>query len=400
MNRALFILLFIAAPLFGQDVNQDGIPVLVRPASIGQPEAPKPEPPKPKAAPKPKESGDPLAKERKRLQEWEASLSMTADSLAERLRAIAERERLLAEKERAMEARKAALEARKSAIASREEAMKLASEPAAAPPAPLEMVNRKLAVSSVKVNRWSGPKAPSIVGAHAMVIDAANGRILHEKAARQAIPAAELLQLMTALLVCEAGELDKAVKIEESDASVDGEKAGLQAGQTYKRAELLSWLLAAGGNDVATALARDNAGTVDAFVAKMNARGKQLGLLNTTFKNPSGRDTAGQASTARDLALLAWECYHQSFVREAVKVKSFKLSIGGQTRYATNANQLLGQMVACNGMKHGKSQLARTALVTSAEKSGRQRIIVVLKSTDHWVFKDSKVLIEWSLRSD
>ncbi|MEM1295765.1 MAG: hypothetical protein AAGH89_10400, partial [Verrucomicrobiota bacterium] len=359
--------------------------------------------PKPKPAPpkKTESKEDPLAEEKKRLKEWESSLAMTADSLTERLRAVAERERLLSEKERAIDTRRAALDARKVAITSREDAIESARISALPPSSPLEAVNKALAApSDVKVKRWTGPNAPSIVGAHAMVLDAVNGRILHNKDAGEVTAAADLLQLMTALIICEAGDLDKKVKIAESDTQAEGTLAGLRANDSHPRSELLQWLLISSGSDVAAALARDNAGTIDAFVAKMNDRGRRLGLKNTTFKNPGGIDSDGQVTTARDLALLAWECYHQSFIREAVKIKSFKMTIAGKTRYATNPNKLLAQMGACTGMKQGKSALARTTLITSAESQGRERIVVVLRSTDSWVYKDTKVLVEWALRSD
>ncbi len=393
MKPFLVVFLLLVVSLPAQDVNQDGIPVLVRP-EIKKPEtAPKPPPKSPKVVDK-----APLAEEAKRLREWETSLTMTADSLAERLRALAERERLLAEKERSFETRRAALEVRKTAIALREEAMKL---PGASPPSsPLDAINEEMVVSNVEVKRWTGPNAPSIVGGKAMVIDAANGRILHNKDGGDSVSGAELLQLMTALVICEDGNLDQKVKITDEDTEVAGDKMGLKSGLSFSRAELLQWLLVASGNDVANALARDNAGSVDAFVAKMNARGKLLRLNGTTFTNPSGEDADGQKTTTRDLALLAWECYHQSFIREAVKTKSFKLSVGSETKFATNGNKLLSQMTSCSGMKFGKSTDARTVLITSAERQGRERIIVVLESTDSWVFKDSKVLIDWSLSSD
>lgn len=400
MKNRLFVFFLLLCTASAQDVNQDGIPVLVRPKPEVK-EAPKPKP-KPKPVKKPDTKVDPLAKEKERLKEWESSLAMTADSLTERLRAVAERERLLAEKERAIDTRRAALDARKTAISSREDAIESARISQLPPSAsPLDAVNKSLATpSDVKVKRWTGPNAPSIVGSNAMVLDAVNGRILHNKDAGEISAAADLLQLMTALIICEAGELDKKVKILESDTQAEGTLAGLRANDSHARSELLQWLLISSGSDVATALARDNAGTVSAFVEKMNARGQRLGLKNTTFKNPSGLDSDDQVTTARDLALLAWECYHQSFIREAVKTKSFKMTIAGKTRYATNPNKLLAQMGACTGMKLGKSAQARTALITSAESQGRERIVVVLRSTDSWVFKDTKVLVEWALRSD
>ncbi len=355
-----------------EDRNADGIPVLVRPGTERGEDEEDPE----------FDPDDPLAEEKKKLRDWEKALNLTADSLVQRLQALAERERAMAEKERLLKQREAALEAREAALSAREKQVRAFE-------------------TMPDVRPWSGPEAPSIVGKHAIVIDAANGRILHEKSARERTAVASTQKLMTALLVVEAGDLDREVVIDPEDTRVEPSILGFRAGDRYTRKQLVRWLLIRSGNDVAKALGRDNAGSVAAFAAKMNARAKELGMMNTHFLNPHGLTEEGQYSTARDMALLAWECYRRPFIRECVKTKSYQLTLGsGKVRTATNTNRVLREYSYCNGMKTGFTNASGYCLISSGEKQGRERIVVVLGSTGSWVWKDSQVLLQWALSWD
>lgn len=354
-----------------RDVSPAGIPLLVRTAAK----------PKPKEEPK-LDPNDPLAAERQKLREWEKALNATADALAERLRLAAERERMLAEREREYSLRVATLDAREEALAGRE-----------------ALVRAKETMPDVKA--WSGPPAPSIVGRFAAVIDPANGRILYRKSAYEPVPVASTQKLMTALLIVEAGNLEKQVRIEASDTEVEPTVLGFKAGESYSRADLLRWLLVKSGNDCAVALARDNAGSVEDFCEKMNAKAKALGMTDSHFKNPNGLPIEGQHSTARDMALLAWECYQQPFIRECVKMKSVRMTLGsGVVREGSNTNKLLRTDDSCNGMKTGFTYAAGNCLISSGMREGRERIVVVLNSSGSAVTRDSESLLEWALRYD
>ncbi len=368
---ALAGLVALSLPAGAEDLNQEGIPVLVRPGmEIEEEDAQELDP------------NDPLAAEKLRLHKWEEALNLTARSLAERQRSIAEREALLAERERTVAAREAGLEVREAALKARE-----------------RLVSVRETIPEVAP--WQGPSAPSIVGKYAMVIDARNGRILHEKSARTKTAVASTQKLMTALLVCEAGDLEKEIVIQQVDTEVEPVILGFKTGDTYTRAELLKWLLVKSGNDVAKALARDNAGSVAAFAAKMNARAAELGMETTHFKNPHRLTETGQHSTARDMALLAWECYQIPFIRECVRTKSLRFTLDdGTVREASNTNRVLKEYEHCSGMKTGYTIASGYCLITSGEKQGRERITVVLGSTSSWVWKDSRVLLEWGLGWD
>jgi D-alanyl-D-alanine carboxypeptidase (penicillin-binding protein 5/6) len=353
------------------DVGPGGVPMLIRPGM-------KVEPPKPA----PIAPDDPLAKEKQRLRDWEQGLNLTADSLAGRIKALSEREQLLRELEDSVKLREESVQSREAAVSARESLLR----------------SRETAPD---VKPFAGGSAPKVVGKHAIVIDAEDGRILHEKDARSSAPVASTQKLMTALLVVEAGELDRMVVIDAADTDVEPSVLGFRAGESYRRSDLVKWLLVRSGNDVAKALARDNAGSEAAFAAKMNAKAVELGMTNSHFVNPHGLTVPKQHSCARDMALLAWACYQKPFIRECVALKTFSLKLNhGTVREAVNTNRVLREFAPCTGMKTGFTDAAGSCLVTSAEKDGRTRICIVLGSTGSWCAKDSEALLEWSLASD
>ncbi len=243
-------------------------------------------------------------------------------------------------------------------------------------------------------------RAPAVHAASAIVIDASSGKVLHALNADQKRAVASTQKLMTALLVAEAGGLDKPVVIEKSDTWAEPSKLDIRAGEVYKRGDLLRILLVKSMNDVARALARDNAGSVEAFAKRMNAKAQQLGMTSTNFVNPNGLPAPGQHSTARDMAKLAAAAYKVKAIREVVSIRELSWQHpDGRVSEFHNTNRVLGSMKACNGMKTGYTQAAGFCLVSSASSGRRDVISVVLGDAKAYVWKDSERLLSWGLGS-
>ena len=368
------LLIFPAVSNAQSDLSPEGVPMLIRPGAQAELDETEIDP------------NDPRAEEKLQLIEWEKKLHAYSEALAERQKSIRIREAELSRLEAKLASEEAAMEKEEAAIAAREELVRARE-------------------TLPKVSHWQGPPAPSIYGKYAIVIDAANGRILHEKSARTETPVASTQKLLTALLIVERGNLDEEILIIDSDTRVEPSILGFRAGDTYTRAELVKWLLVRSGNDVAKALARDHSGSVEAFCEKMTARARELGCTDSVFRNANGLPISGQHSTARDMALVAWECYHQPFIRSCIKLVNWSLTLdNGEVRNARNTNKLLYdsryKVEGVNGMKTGYTIASGNCLITSAERDGRQRIVVVIKSNGYQVWPDSKALMEWALSYD
>lgn len=240
---------------------------------------------------------------------------------------------------------------------------------------------------------------PSTAAASVIVIDARTGEVLYEKNADAIRPPASTQKLLTSLIVAERGFLDQRVTIVPSDTYAEPTKLNIKAGETYQRLDLLRALLVKSPNDVARCLARDTAGSVEAFAALMNRRARELGATHSNFVNPNGLPSPGQYSTARDLSLIARAAYANPTIRSIVsQPKMIFRYANGRTRELENTNKVLTRLSYCNGMKTGYTDAAGNCLISSGARPGRDVIAVVLgESSRPRLWKDSAALLSWAL---
>ncbi len=241
-------------------------------------------------------------------------------------------------------------------------------------------------------------RVPSVRAASVLVIDARRGDVLYEKNADQRRAPASTQKLLTALVIIESGNLDKPVHAEAIDAACEPVKLGLKPGDVYTRRQLLEILLVHSTNDVARCLARDNAGSVEAFATRMNRTAAALGAEDSHFVNPNGLPATGQYSTARDMARIAQAAYANRTIRSivATKVLAFRYDDGHVTDFK-NTNRVLLNYPLCNGMKTGYTEAAGKCLIASGSHEGRDVIAVVLGDTVSSIWKDAYALLAWGL---
>ena len=246
------------------------------------------------------------------------------------------------------------------------------------------------------------PSKPPVVRAQSViVVNADNGNILFEKNADAERQIASTTKLLTALVVAEAGHLDQGVIVEPIDTLCEPTKLNFKPGEQYERRVLLSALLVHSCNDVARCLARDNAGSIADFAAKMNLRAAQLGALDSHFVNPNGLPSPGeeQHSTARDLARIARVAYANPLIREIVGTEHlFFQYANGRTTEFTNTNKVLGRYPLCTGMKTGYTDAAGHCLVSSAA-DGNKTVIAVCLGDNKAIWNDSQRLLMWAMAS-
>jgi D-alanyl-D-alanine carboxypeptidase (penicillin-binding protein 5/6) len=233
----------------------------------------------------------------------------------------------------------------------------------------------------------------------ALLVDANTGKVLYKKNDTVQRPVASTQKLLTALIVAESGNLDKPVTITLSDTQCEPFKLYVKPGQTYTRRQLLHALLIRSSNDVARALARDNAGSQEAFARKMNQRMRELGGMSSNFINPNGLPASGQYSTARDMARVARMAYRHPALRQIMRTPLYNFRFSdGRVVPLRNTNRLLRTYTFCNGMKTGYTNLAGHCLISSGTANGRDVIAVVLGSTKGVVAQESAKLLAHGLR--
>ena len=240
--------------------------------------------------------------------------------------------------------------------------------------------------------------APSTRAVSVMVIDARSGEIFYEKNADAPRAAASTQKLLTALIVAERGFLDRQVVVEPVDTLAEPVRLNIKPGDTYQRIDLLRALLVKSPNDVARCLARDSAGSVEAFAELMNEKARQLGATHSHFLNPNGLPNPGQYSTARDLSIIAKAAYANPTIRSIVCLPQLIFRYAnGRTRQLENTNKVLKRLPYCNGMKTGYTEAAGHCLIASGARPGRDIIVVVLGDSKAGVWQDASALLSWGL---
>jgi D-alanyl-D-alanine carboxypeptidase (penicillin-binding protein 5/6) len=192
--------------------------------------------------------------------------------------------------------------------------------------------------------------------------------------------------------------LDQPVRVEAIDTLAEPVKLNIKPGDVYQRIDLLRALLVKSPNDVARCLARDHAGSIEAFAEVMNRRAMALGATHSHFVNPNGLPMPGQYSTARDLSLVARAAYANPTIRSIVCLPQLVFRYAnGRTRELENTNKVLRRFPYCNGMKTGYTEAAGHRLISSASRPGRDVIVVVLGDSKSGVWRDSAALLQWGL---
>lgn len=313
----------------------------------------------------------------------------------------------LKSRERKVVTREAATEQREQQFAERERQLAASAVSLERQRAEVEALKQKLLDEIAQMKRRQeallerekrGPP-PTVSAERVIVVDAHNGEVLAEKNADRKAPVASTQKLLTALLVAESGGLDQMVTITKEDSECAPVKISMSAGEQYSRRQLLTALMVKSFNNIARALARDNAGSLDGFNKKMNDRAEKLGMSSSRFLNPNGLPADGQYSTARDMAKVALAADVIPELRSIFKTRSFAWKrSNGSYEMLENTNRVLRTCTFCDGMKTGYTNAAGYCLISSGEKGGKRRIVVVLNGNRDSVWKDSQALLEWSLK--
>lgn len=235
----------------------------------------------------------------------------------------------------------------------------------------------------------------------AILMEASTGTVLYEQNADAALPPASVTKIMTILLTMEAIDsgsiaLNDTFQASEYAASMGGSQVFIEAGETMTVEELLKSVVVASANDAATVLAENIAGSVEAFVSKMNARAKELGMTNSEFENPTGLDdnTVKHVTSARDIAIMSRELLKHETVLNYTNIWMDTIREG---KFGlTNTNRLIRFYNGANGLKTGSTAKAKFCISATAKRDGMQLIAVIMASPTRDIRNDcAKKLLDY-----
>jgi serine-type D-Ala-D-Ala carboxypeptidase (penicillin-binding protein 5/6) len=213
-----------------------------------------------------------------------------------------------------------------------------------------------------------------------------NGSTFREKNPNLRRPPASLTKIMTALIVMERCDPHQVVTVSQGAALETGSRIGLRLGQKFRVRDLLAATLMASANDACRALADYVGGNQKGFVALMNAKARELKLVNTRFTNACGHDHARLYSSAHDLAILSQEALRNPLFTDIVGRRTMKISTlkGNRTFSFKNKNRLIGKYPGARGVKTGTTPGAGQCLVAFAERGDRKVLLVIMHAKNRW----------------
>jgi len=206
--------------------------------------------------------------------------------------------------------------------------------------------------------------------------------------ATRPVPIASVAKVMTAYVILRdhplaAGASGPLITVRPQEAAAYASQARngdslvpVAAGETINERHALEALLLPSADNVAWILARWDAGSEAAFVARMNTTARQLGMTATTYTDPSGL-AASTTSTAADQVRLGMAAMHVPALAAIAAMPTAVVPVAGVVR---NTNTLLGQDRIA-GLKTGSTQAAGGCVVIAAWRQAGARKILIVAAT-------------------
>ena len=238
----------------------------------------------------------------------------------------------------------------------------------------------------------------------AILIEQSSGQVLYEQNMHQQLRPASVTKVMTILLIMEAidsGRISYTDKIpcSEKAAGMGGSQIWLDVREELTVDEMLKAICVVSANDCTVAMAEYLAGSEETFVSQMNAKAKELGMNDTTFKNCHGIDEDGHVTSAYDISLMSRELLinHPSITKYTTiymdTLRDGKSSL-------VNTNKLIRNYKGATGLKTGSTSIALYNLSASATRNNLSLIAVVMKApTGPIRFSEAQKLLDYGFNN-
>ncbi len=266
---------------------------------------------------------------------------------------------------------------------------------------------------------------PEIQAKAVLLLNADNGAPLYSLNPDGRIYPASTTKIMTALLAIEAIESGKAGLDDMVTASytshegltLDGSTQNIVPGEKMSLRNLLYCNLVASANESSNIIGEYIAGgNISDFIARMNARAKELGCTGTHYANAHGLHDPNHYTTASDLYKLVKEAEKHQLFRDICNTVSIDIPATNKSpiRHLVTTNYLISPYKTtyyyqyAKGIKTGTTDEAGYCLVSSASKNGVNLIAIVMGAPEkkledgtdiNTAFTESKRLYEWAFSS-
>lgn len=245
----------------------------------------------------------------------------------------------------------------------------------------------------------------SLIANSAVLIDAKTGIVLYDKNMNEKVFPASTTKILTTLVALENTKPTDILKFSYNavyNIGPGSSNMGMKENEELTMKDALYGVMLKSANEVCMAIAEFISKDVDTFMKLLNKRAKEIGAVNTNFKNPHGYHNNDHYTTSYDMALIMQEAIKNE---EFVKIISTKKYTVSQTNLSkekilTNSNKLILENSPfyyenCVGGKTGFTNEAGNTLVSYAKKDGIDLIAVIMKGDKTTVYEDTKKLFEY-----
>jgi serine-type D-Ala-D-Ala endopeptidase (penicillin-binding protein 7) len=239
---------------------------------------------------------------------------------------------------------------------------------------------------------------PALRSSAALVLDTTHSSVLYARRSDIALPIASITKLMTALVVADAAQpLDEVLEITTDDRRIGkGAASRLAPGARLTRGDMMHLALMASENRAAHALGRNYPGGLQACVAAMNAKARELGMTSSHFVEPTGLSDENVASP-EDLSKLVMAAAKVPAIREYSTDSDFQVRVGRRLVRFHNTDSLVSRpdwnIVV---QKTGYISQAGRCLVMQTVIEDRTLVIVLLNSNGrHTRVADARRVRRW-----
>jgi D-alanyl-D-alanine carboxypeptidase (penicillin-binding protein 5/6) len=244
---------------------------------------------------------------------------------------------------------------------------------------------------------------PQTAAQHAYVVDYNTGSVLFDKLGQEKLYPASMSKLMTIYLLFESlkkgdVKLTDTFHVSQRAWSTQGSKMFVPINADITVEDLLRGIIIQSGNDACVVVAEGLAGSVEAFVDRMNKKAAVIGLKGSHFANPDGLPDPNHWMTAQDLYILARRIfedfpeYYHYFSEKEFTFHGIKQGNRNPLLYRPNTG--------VDGLKTGHTEEAGFGLVVSAIRDGR-RIFMVQQGLGSMQNRadEGGQLLDWAFRA-
>lgn len=222
-----------------------------------------------------------------------------------------------------------------------------------------------------------------ITGEYVTLYNMNEDTLLYSKNDTKKTSIASLTKMMTTLVAIEEiDNLDKIVTIKERDfeGTVGYSKAGFKVGDKVTYRDLLYGIILPSGADAVNAIVNNTLG-YDKFIKKMNETAKKIGMNDTSYANPVGKDDENNYSTSNDLAkLLKYALKNETF-KTIFTTKNYKTSNGLNLESTVNRYENILNTNEIKGAKSGFTKDAGRCLASITTLNNVDYLLVVINSS-------------------